>query len=134
MRVAMSRSHPSPELADWWDTAAGHGVVAVAGGVVCQPNNAPLNYAEPAKTLNPFFIVWGLELGPMPEFEFFWADSLNQATSDCFNIGAVAGLFLNLISAVQRSKASCIRSQLSGVPPTALAMRMAISAVTAFFS
>ena len=100
LRVAMSRSHPSPELADWlnqftsyegryigsslkfclvaegavdvyprmgptciWDTAAGHAVVAAAGGVVCQPNNAPLIYAEPAKTLNPFFVVWGIEVG-----------------------------------------------------------------------
>ncbi len=41
---------------------------------------------------------------------------------------------MNLSSDVHRSKASCMRSQLSGVPPTALAMRMAISAVTDFFS
>ena len=99
-RVAMSRSHPSPELADWlkqfesfegrdigsslkfclvaegtvdvyprmgptciWDTAAGHAVVAAAGGVVCEPNNSPLTYAEPAKTLNPFFVAWGCGVG-----------------------------------------------------------------------
>ena len=43
-----------------WDTPAGHAVVAAAGGVVCQPNNSPLTYAEPAKTLNPFFVAWGL--------------------------------------------------------------------------
>ena len=49
-------------------------------------------------------------------------------------LGAIEGFFLNLISAVHRSKASCMRSQPSGVPPTALEMRMAISAVTAFFS
>jgi 3'(2'), 5'-bisphosphate nucleotidase len=100
LRVAMSRSHPSPELADWlkqfesfegrdigsslkfclvaegtvdvyprmghtciWDTAAGHAVVAAAGGVVCEPNNSPLTYAEPAKTLNPFFVAWGCGVG-----------------------------------------------------------------------
>jgi len=96
LRVAMSRSHPSPELADWlkqfenfegrdigsslkfclvaegavdvyprlgltsiWDTAAGHALVMAAGGIVCQTNNIPLTYAEPAKTLNPFFVAWG---------------------------------------------------------------------------
>ena len=100
LRVAMSRSHPSPELADWlkqfesyegrdigsslkfclvaegavdvyprmgptciWDTAAGHAVVTAAGGVVCQPDNSPLTYAEPAKTLNPFFVAWGFANG-----------------------------------------------------------------------
>jgi predicted nuclease of predicted toxin-antitoxin system len=45
-----------------WDTAAGHAVLTAAGGVVCQPNNSPLTYAEPAKTLNPFFVAWGVEL------------------------------------------------------------------------
>jgi 3'(2'), 5'-bisphosphate nucleotidase len=96
LRVAMSRSHPSPELAAWlspwgaieardmgsslkfclvaegavdvyprlgptciWDTAAGHALVAAAGGRVCQMDGAPLRYATPAQTLNPFFVVWG---------------------------------------------------------------------------
>ena len=96
LRVAMSRSHPSPELAAWlapwgaieardvgsslkfclvaegavdvyprlgptciWDTAAGHALVAAAGGRVCQTDGAPLRYATPAQTLNPFFVVWG---------------------------------------------------------------------------
>jgi 3'(2'), 5'-bisphosphate nucleotidase len=96
LRVAMSRSHPSPELAAWlapwgrveardvgsslkfclvaegavdvyprlgptciWDTAAGHALVAAAGGRVCQLDGAPLRYATPAQTLNPFFVVWG---------------------------------------------------------------------------
>jgi 3'-phosphoadenosine 5'-phosphosulfate (PAPS) 3'-phosphatase len=40
-----------------------HRVVAAAGGVVYQPNNSPLAYAEPAKTLNPFFVVWGFAKG-----------------------------------------------------------------------
>ena len=96
LRVAMSRSHPSAELAAWlapwgaieardvgsslkfclvaegavdvyprlgptciWDTAAGHALVVAAGGRVCQPDGAPLRYATPAQTLNPFFVVWG---------------------------------------------------------------------------
>lgn len=96
LRVAMSRSHPSAELASWleqfkavdgrdigsslkfclvaegavdvyprlgptciWDTASGHALVAAAGGVVKQWDDSPLVYAEPAKTLNPFFIAWG---------------------------------------------------------------------------
>ena len=96
VRVAMSRSHPSPELATWlaplgaieardvgsslkfclvaegavdvyprlgptciWDTAAGHALVVAAGGRVCQMDGAPLRYATPANTLNPFFVVWG---------------------------------------------------------------------------
>ena len=96
LRVAMSRSHPSLELAAWlapwgaieardvgsslkfclvaegavdvyprlgptciWDTAAGHALVAAAGGRVCQTDGAPLRYATPAQTLNPFFVVWG---------------------------------------------------------------------------
>ena len=96
VRVAMSRSHPSAELAAWlaplgaieardvgsslkfclvaegavdvyprlgptciWDTAAGHALVVAAGGRVCQMDGAPLRYATPANTLNPFFVVWG---------------------------------------------------------------------------
>ena len=96
LRVAMSRSHPSPEMAAWlaprgeieardvgsslkfclvaegavdvyprlgptciWDTAAGHALVAAAGGRVCQLDGTPLRYATPAQTLNPFFVVWG---------------------------------------------------------------------------
>lgn len=101
LRVAMSRSHPSPELAAWlapwgaieardvgsslkfclvaegavdvyprlgptciWDTAAGHALVVAAGGRVCQMDGAPLRYATPAQTLNPFFVVWGQRAAP----------------------------------------------------------------------
>ena len=96
LRVAMSSSHPSPELAAWlapwgrveardvgsslkfclvaegavdvyprlgptciWDTAAGHALVAAAGGRVCQLDGTPLRYVTPTQTLNPFFVVWG---------------------------------------------------------------------------
>jgi len=99
LRVAMSRSHPSAELADWlkqfesvdgrdigsslkfclvaegavdvyprfgptciWDTAAGHALVTAAGGVVRQWDGSPLTYADPANTLNPFFVAWGHDL------------------------------------------------------------------------
>ncbi len=99
LRVAMSRSHPSAELAKWleqftkvdgrdigsslkfclvaegavdvyprlgptciWDTAAGHALVAAAGGVVNKWDDRPLTYAEPAKTLNPFFIAYGFSV------------------------------------------------------------------------
>jgi len=99
LRVAMSRSHPSAELAEWlkqfesvdgrdigsslkfclvaegavdvyprfgptciWDTAAGHALVTAAGGRVAQRDGSPMFYVEPAKTLNPFFIVWGCDL------------------------------------------------------------------------
>jgi 3'(2'), 5'-bisphosphate nucleotidase len=42
-----------------WDTAAGHALVAAAGGMVRQWDGLPLTYREPAKTLNPFFVAWG---------------------------------------------------------------------------
>ena len=50
------------------------------------------------------------------------------------NNGASAGLLWSLIPASHRSTACCMPSQLSGVPPTALEIRIAISAVTAFYS
>lgn len=42
-----------------WDTAAGHALVTAGGGRVIQWNEEPLEYNEPAKILNPFFIAWG---------------------------------------------------------------------------
>lgn len=101
LRVAMSRSHPSPELAAWlapwgaleardvgsslkfclvaegavdvyprlgptciWDTAAGHALVAAAGGRVCRLDGEDLRYPTPARTLNPSFVVWGQRAAP----------------------------------------------------------------------
>lgn len=42
-----------------WDTAAGHAVLAAAGGdVVCFDNHAPLRYGKPGRE-NPWFIAHG---------------------------------------------------------------------------
>lgn len=41
-----------------WDTAAGHAVVAAAGGVVTTAEGAPLVYGKPGFE-NPEFIAWG---------------------------------------------------------------------------
>ncbi len=43
-----------------WDTAAGHGVLAAAGGRVLRSDGAPLRYAEPGQVLNPDFVAWAL--------------------------------------------------------------------------
>jgi 3'(2'), 5'-bisphosphate nucleotidase len=43
-----------------WDTAAGHAVLAAAGGEVVCPDGKPLRYDRPAGALkNPSFIAWG---------------------------------------------------------------------------
>ena len=42
-----------------WDTAAGHGVLAAAGGAVARAEGGPLLYHLPQQTLNPDFIAWG---------------------------------------------------------------------------
>jgi len=42
-----------------WDTAAAHAVVRYAGGRVETLEGQPLSYANPSKTLNPSFVVWG---------------------------------------------------------------------------
>jgi uncharacterized protein (UPF0332 family) len=49
-------------------------------------------------------------------------------------VGANDGFSLNFISACQISNASCIRSQLSGEPPTTFDTLTAISAVNPRFS
>jgi len=41
-----------------WDTAAGHAVLAAAGGRVTTPDGAELQYRKP-EFLNPNFIAWG---------------------------------------------------------------------------
>ena len=49
-----------------WDTAAGHAVLAAAGGRVLAPGGAPLFYGK-AQFRNTFFIAGGpLELAPLP--------------------------------------------------------------------
>jgi 3'(2'), 5'-bisphosphate nucleotidase len=46
-----------------WDTAAGHAVLASAGGSVCQLDGAPLLYGKIERGLdNPFFVARGLSL------------------------------------------------------------------------
>lgn len=42
-----------------WDTAAAHAIVMQAGGRVETLEGEPLSYANPAKKLNPHFVVWG---------------------------------------------------------------------------
>jgi 3'(2'), 5'-bisphosphate nucleotidase len=45
-----------------WDTAAGHAVLAAAGGAVTTPEGKPFVYGKAAdKFLNPFFIAKGME-------------------------------------------------------------------------
>ncbi len=53
------RAGPTSE----WDTAAGHAVLAAAGGSVTTFEGAPLLYSKPG-FLNPGFIAWGR--GPLP--------------------------------------------------------------------
>ena len=43
-----------------WDTAAGHAVLAAAGGCVTTPEGAPLRYGKAADGFrNPHFVAWG---------------------------------------------------------------------------
>jgi 3'(2'), 5'-bisphosphate nucleotidase len=42
-----------------WDTAAAQCVVEQAGGKVLQLTGKPLSYADPLRTLNPFFVAHG---------------------------------------------------------------------------
>lgn len=43
-----------------WDTAAGHAVLAAAGGTVVHPNGTPFGYRKPGLRNGPF-IAWGRE-------------------------------------------------------------------------
>jgi 3'(2'), 5'-bisphosphate nucleotidase len=47
-----------------WDTAAGHAVLAAAGGMVVTLDGQPLTYGKP-RFLNPGFVAWAGN--PMPE-------------------------------------------------------------------
>ncbi len=42
-----------------WDVAAGHAVLAAAGGDVTQPDGRPLAYDAASGTLIPAFVAWG---------------------------------------------------------------------------
>ena len=45
-----------------WDTAAGHAVLAAAGGSVCTLDGQPLRYGKPGYE-NPHFVAWGAPPG-----------------------------------------------------------------------
>lgn len=62
--VAQGDADVYPRLAPTmaWDTAAGHAVLAAAGGMVCTSEGAPLRYAYGERGwLNPHFIAWSSE-------------------------------------------------------------------------
>lgn len=61
-RLAEGTADFYPRLAPTceWDVAAGHAVLAAAGGVVCAPDGAPLRYGDAAGAFRlPAFTAWG---------------------------------------------------------------------------
>jgi 3'(2'), 5'-bisphosphate nucleotidase len=61
-QVADGSADVYPRLATTceWDVAAGHAVIAAAGGVVTKPDGAPLTYGQVAANFRiPAFIAWG---------------------------------------------------------------------------
>ena len=61
-RVAEGAADLYPRLAPTceWDVAAGHAVLAAAGGIVTTPEGAPLRYGQIAENFRiPAFIAWG---------------------------------------------------------------------------
>jgi 3'(2'), 5'-bisphosphate nucleotidase len=61
-RVAEGAADLYPRLAPTceWDVAAGHAVLAAAGGTVTTPEGAPLRYGKIAESFRiPAFIAWG---------------------------------------------------------------------------
>jgi 3'(2'), 5'-bisphosphate nucleotidase len=61
-RVAEGSADIYPRLATTceWDVAAGHAVLAAAGGVITAPEGAPLRYGRMAENFRvPAFIAWG---------------------------------------------------------------------------
>ena len=61
-RIAEGDADVYPRLAQIseWDIAAGHALVAAAGGVMTTPKGTPLRYGNAAQAFNvPGFIVWG---------------------------------------------------------------------------
>jgi 3'(2'), 5'-bisphosphate nucleotidase len=67
-RVAEGSADLYPRLAPTceWDVAAGHAVVAAAGGTVTTPEGMPLRYGQIAESFRiPAFIAWGDPSKPM---------------------------------------------------------------------
>jgi 3'(2'), 5'-bisphosphate nucleotidase len=65
-RIAEGAADVYPRLAPTreWDVAAGHALVAAAGGVVTLPDGGPLLYGDAASDFRvPAFIVWGDRTG-----------------------------------------------------------------------
>jgi 3'(2'), 5'-bisphosphate nucleotidase len=61
-RVAEGAADVYPRLAPTseWDTAAGHAIVAAAGGMVTTPSGAPLPYGRAQQDFKiPGFVAWG---------------------------------------------------------------------------
>jgi 3'(2'), 5'-bisphosphate nucleotidase len=60
-RLAEGAADVYPRLAPThlWDVAAGHAVLAAAGGDVTRPDGRPLAYDMAGGTLIPAFIAWG---------------------------------------------------------------------------
>jgi 3'(2'), 5'-bisphosphate nucleotidase len=61
-RLAEGEADVYPRLSPTyeWDVAAGHAVLAAAGGIVLAPGNGPIVYGRtPGKFLVPGFIAWG---------------------------------------------------------------------------
>jgi 3'(2'), 5'-bisphosphate nucleotidase len=61
-RIAEGVADVYPRLAPTseWDTAAGHAIVAAAGGVVTMPSGAPLRYGRARENFKiPGFVAWG---------------------------------------------------------------------------
>jgi 3'(2'), 5'-bisphosphate nucleotidase len=42
-----------------WDTAAAHAIVNAAGGSIKTPEGEVVSYADPGRTLNSWFVVYG---------------------------------------------------------------------------
>ena len=66
--VAEGAADVYPRLAPTfeWDVAAGHAVLAAAGGTVSTPEGAPLRYGRAAENFRiPAFIAWGDPSGPL---------------------------------------------------------------------
>jgi 3'(2'), 5'-bisphosphate nucleotidase len=62
--IAEGKADVYPRLAPTmeWDTAAGHAVLAAAGGAVLTPRGAPLRYGKPSRRHNGF-VAWGRRPG-----------------------------------------------------------------------